>query len=196
VTWLREAGFDVVACRDPGSTRVGDRLREIVLSRESVHLSIRAEMLIYMASRAQLVDEVIQPSLAAGRVVVSDRFLLSTLVYQGLAGGLSVADLGRIGQVATGGLLPDLTLVLDVPPEEARSRTGVARDRIEARPRDYQQKVRDGFVELALRYSSRDEVCPDYPAPLVLIDALGNVDVVFDQIKSEVERVLENGPRT
>jgi dTMP kinase len=193
---MREGGFDVVSCRDPGSTRVGDRLREIVLGRESVHLALRAEMLIYMASRAQLVDEVIQPSLAAGRVVISDRFLLSTLVYQGLAGGLNLADLGRIGQVATGGLLPDLTLVLDVPHETARSRTGLARDRIEARPRDYQQKVREGFVDLARRYSIQGEVCPDYPAPLVLIDALGDADAVFDQIKSEVERVLALGPRT
>ena len=91
-----------------------------------------------MASRAQLVDEVIQPSLAAGRVVIADRFLLSTLVYQGVAGGLPVEDLWRIGQVATAGLLPDLTLVLDVPPDAASQRVGPARDRIEDRPADYQ----------------------------------------------------------
>ena len=124
--WLRDDGFDVVSCRDPGSTKVGDRLREIVLDRDSVHLSIRSEMLIYMASRAQLVDEVIRQALAAGRVVISDRFLLSNIVYQGFAGGLPVEDLWRIGQIATAGLLPDLTLVLDVSPGTARVRVGSA----------------------------------------------------------------------
>ena len=107
-----------------------------------------------MASRAQLVDEVIRPSLAAGRVVISDRFLLSTIVYQGFAGGLPVEDIWRIGQVATAGLLPDLTLVLDVSAEAARARVGPARDRIEDRPAEYQRRVRDGFLDAAGRARS------------------------------------------
>lgn len=194
--WLREAGLDVVACRDPGSTDVGDRLRKIVLNRELVHLSLRSEMLIYMASRAQLVDEVIEPSLAAGRVVISDRFLLSTIVYQGIAGGLSVAEIWRIGQVATGGLLPDLTLVLDVPPESALARVGAARDRIEDRPTEYQRRVRNGFRDAAQRSDRSGENSSCYPAPVALIDATGDLDAVFDQIKNEVERVLALGPRS
>jgi dTMP kinase len=194
-TWLREDGFDVVTCRDPGSTRVGDRLRAIVLDRGSTHLSLRAEMLVYMASRAQLVDEVIQPSLAAGRVVISDRFLLSTLVYQGMAGGLPVDDLWRIGQVAAAGLLPDLTMILDVPPDAARQRVGPARDRIEDRPADYQNRVREGYLDVAGQCSKNGEACPYYPAPVVLIDATADADAVFNQIKSEVERVLALGPR-
>ncbi len=192
----REAGLDVVACRDPGSTDVGDRLRKIVLNRELVHLSLRSEMLIYMASRAQLVDEVIEPSLAAGRVVISDRFLLSTIVYQGIAGGLSVAEIWRIGQVATGGLLPDLTLVLDVPPESALARVGAARDRIEDRPTEYQRRVRNGFRDAAQRSDRSGENSSCYPAPVALIDATGDPDAVFDQIKNEVERVLALGPRS
>src|SRR5512135_662345 len=107
-SWLREEGYDVVSCRDPGSTKTGDRLRQIVLDRGPDHLSLRSEMFIYMASRAQLVDEVIRPSLAAGRVVVTDRFLLSNIVYQGFAGGLPVEDVWHVGLVATAGLLPDL----------------------------------------------------------------------------------------
>jgi dTMP kinase len=153
-------------------------------------------MLIYMASRAQLVAEVIQPSLAAGRVVISDRFLLSTLIYQGLAGGLPVGDLRRIGLAATAGLLPDLTIVLDVPPEAGRHRVGPARDRIEDRPADYQARVRAGYLEMARRYTETGEPHPDYPAPVVLLNALGDADAVFDQIKSEVERVLALGSRT
>jgi dTMP kinase len=193
--WLREQSFDVVACRDPGSTRVGDRLREIVLDRSSTHLALRAEMLIYSASRAQLVDEVIRPSLAAGRVVISDRFLLSTLVYQGVAGGLPIEDLWRIGQFAAAGLLPDLTVVLDVPLDAARGRVGPARDRIEDRPGDYHDRVRAGYLDVARRSANSSQLCSYYPAPVVVVNAVANADEVFDQIKSEVERVLALGPR-
>lgn len=193
--WLRDCRFDVVSCHDPGSTDVGERLRKIVLDRASTHLSLRSEMLIYMASRAQLVDEVIQPSLAAGRVVITDRFLLSTLVYQGLAGGLALDDVWRIGQVATGGLLPDLTMVLDIPAELRRARVGAARDRIEDRPPEYHHGVRAGFLAAAGVKTGGGEPALCYPAPVVLIDAAAAVHAVFDQIKSEVERVLALGPR-
>jgi dTMP kinase len=194
--WLREAGFDVVTCRDPGSTELGNRLRAIVLDRAAVDLSIRAEMLLYMASRAQLVDEVIRPALAAGRVVVSDRYLLSNLVYQGFAGGLDVDDLWRIGRVATAGLLPDLTLVLDVDAETARRRVGGTRDRIEDRSEEYREAVRAGFIETARRARGGGGGCPYYPAPLVLIDASADQDVVFARIRGEVERVLALGSRS
>jgi dTMP kinase len=194
--WLRGDGYDVVACRDPGSTAVGDRLRQIVLDPVSVHLSMRSEMLLYMASRAQLVDEVILHSLAAGRVVISDRFLLSNIVYQGFAGGLGIDDLWRVGKVATAGLLPDLTLVLDVSAEATRARVGPARDRIEDRPPEYHQQVRAGFVAAARAHGGPGGLCPYYPAPLVLIDAMGDREAVFHQIKSEVQRVLALGPRT
>lgn len=193
--WLRGQGLDVVTCRDPGSTVVGNRLREIVLDRGSVHLTIRAEMLIYMASRAQLVDEIIGPSLASGRVVVSDRFLLSNIVYQGCAGGLPVEQVWQVGQMATNGLLPDLTLVLDVPPESARARVGPGRDRIEDRSDAYRQRVRDGFLAAAEAGSEPGAARRFYPAPVVLINAQGDPDTVFAQIRSEVERVLALGPR-
>ena len=114
--WLRERGFDVVACRDPGGTELGNRLRSILLDRHAVPISIRAEMLLYMASRAQMVEEVIRPALEAGHVVVCDRFLLATIVYQGHAGGLDPSEIAAVGKAATGGLFPDLTIVLDVDP--------------------------------------------------------------------------------
>ncbi len=193
--WLREDGFDVVACRDPGSTPAGDRLRKVVLDRGSVGLAMRTEMLIYMASRAQLVHEVIEHALAAGRVVLSDRFLLSNIVYQGYAGGLGVDEVWRVGQVATAGLLPDVTLVLDVPPETAVARVGPARDRIEERPAGYRQKVREGFLAAVHDSAGPAGLCPYYPSPLVLIDAASDPDTVFQQIRSEVQRVLALGPR-
>jgi dTMP kinase len=185
----------VVTCRDPGGTALGNRLRAILLDRDSVAISLRAEMLLYMASRAQMVEEVIRPALEAGRVVVSDRFLLATIVYQGHAGGLEAADIARVGQVATGGLLPDLTIVLDVAPEVARGRVGPARDRIEDRPAPYHERVRQGYRDAA-RDGNGPEAPPSfYPAPIALIDASADPETVFERVQNEVERVLALDPR-
>ena len=117
--WLRTHGRQVVTCKDPGGTALGDRLRNILLEQGSTPISIRAEMLLFMASRAQLVEEMIAPALAEGRVVISDRYLLANIVYQGSAGGLIEEEIALVGMVATGGLLPDLTLVLDITPAAA-----------------------------------------------------------------------------
>jgi dTMP kinase len=201
--WLREHGLDVVTCRDPGGTALGNRLRPILLDHDSVAISLRAEMLLYMASRAQLVEEVIAPSLAAGRAVVSDRYVLANIVYQGSAGGLLEEEIAMVGMVATAGLLPDLTILLDVPPEVARSRVPEARDRIEDRPLFYRERVRAGFLAAARDWGAASSSgvpepssqCPYYPAPIVLIDASASPEMVFDRIKSEVARVLGLDPR-
>jgi dTMP kinase len=190
VEWLRTRGVGVVACRDPGGTEVGERIRPILLGRATTNLALRAEMLLYMAGRAQLVEEVIRPALEAGRVVVSDRFLLANLVYQGDGGGLPADEIARVGRAATGGLLPDLTIVLDIDPRVARARVGAARDRIEDRPGDYHARVRAGFLRAALG-GRADE----YPAPIVVVDASADPDTVFERIRSEVERALALGPR-
>ncbi len=184
--WLRSKGLSVTTCRDPGGTGLGDRLRPIVLDRSETRIGMRAEMMLYQASRAQLVEEIIAPALAAGGVVVSDRYLLANVVYQGTAGGLIEEEIGLVGLVATGGVLPDLTLVLDIPVELARARVGPARDRIEDRPDDYQSRVRSGFLAAL----GDGAACPYYPAPLVKIDAAAHADVVFESIKREVEHVL------
>jgi dTMP kinase len=201
VAWLRGRGLDVVTCRDPGGTALGERAREILLARDAAPISLRAEMLLYMASRAQLVEEVIAPALASGRVVVSDRYLLANIVYQGSAGGLMEEEIALVGMVAIGGLLPDLTLVLDIAPEAAAARVGPPRDRIEDRPLFYHERVRAGYLAAA-----RGEVgtgpdpgdgphCPFYPAPIVLIDSSSDPETVFEQVKNEVERVLAHRPR-
>ena len=192
--WLRVRGFDVVTCREPGGTPLGERVRDLLLDRETVAPSLRAEMLLFMASRAQLVEDVIRPSLEAGRVVVSDRFLLANIVYQGYAGGLPADEVARVGQVATGGLLPDLTLLLDIPTSLARARVGPARDRMEDRPESYHAEVREGFLRAARE--GRDRPCPHYPAPIVVIDASAAPEVVAGRIQSEVERALALDPRS
>lgn len=193
--WLRDQGLDVVTCRDPGSTPLGERLREVILHGDDAKPSMRAEMLLYMASRAQLVDEVIRPSLAAGRVVVSDRFLLSNLVYQGMAGGLCLDEIAQVGMVATGGLLPDLTLILDISPAAGRARTGPARDRIEARPAEYHAQVRQGFLDAA-RHADEPEGCRYFPAPLAVIPGELDPDAVFAKVQEEVGHVLALGSRS
>ncbi len=182
--WLRGRGHEVVTCADPGGTAVGAALREIVLHHRG-EMAPACEAFLFMASRAQLVAEVIDPALASGRVVVCDRFLLANVVYQGYGGGLDVGRLWDVGRLSTGDREPDLTLVLDLPLEAARSRRGRAPDRMESKARAYQQRVRDGFLAEARRRPDRIRV----------IDAGPPVEVVQAHIRKEVERVLGAGPR-
>jgi dTMP kinase len=185
VEWLRARGFEVVACRDPGGTALGERLRSILLDKGNVPIGLRAEMLLFMASRAQLVEEVIRPALAAGKVVISDRFVLANMVYQGVAGGLDVDEVRRVGMAATGGLWPDLTVVVDVPPAVATARVGGPRDRIEDRGDEGRRRLRDGFLGAA----------GAYPAPLVIIDGTADVEAVASRLQAEVARALAIDPR-
>jgi dTMP kinase len=145
--WLTSQGRMPVVCRDPGSTALGEQIRGILLaSHDSVPMAPRSEMLLYMAARAQLVEELIRPSLAEGRVVVSDRFLLANIVYQGHAGGVDVASVRSVGAVATGGIAPDCTFLLDMDPSAALARVGRQLDRVEARGAEYRERLRAGFL--------------------------------------------------
>jgi len=182
--WLRGRGYDVVTCADPGGTPIGAALREIVLHHRG-EMTLACEAFLFMASRAQLVAEVIRPALEAGRVVICDRFLLANVVYQGHGGGLDVDQLWNIGRLATGGLEPDLTLVLDMPLETALSRRNRVPDRMESKARTYQQRVREGFHSEARQR----------PECIRVIDASASIEVVQQHIRKEVERVLEARPR-
>ena len=179
--WLEQQGHDVVTCRDPGTTQLGEHLREIVLTWDETPISSASEMLIYMAARAQLVSELIGPAIEAGKTVVSDRYLLANVVYQGHAGGLDVPALWRVGDVATGGLLPDLTVVLDMDVEQAASRRSDAPDRMEARGTAYLQQVRDGFLAEA----------KSAPEKIVVVDADQAVEQVQSAIREAASHVLE-----
>lgn len=145
VDWLIAAGVPAVACADPGGTALGDQLRQILLGSRT-DISDRAEALLFMASRAELVARVIQPALDKGHVVVSDRFVAANVVYQGHARGLPVDDLHAVGRFSTGGLVPDLTVILDLPVEAAAARRGRSADRVEGRGTDYLDRVRHGFL--------------------------------------------------
>jgi dTMP kinase len=147
--WLRQRGREVVTCRDPGSTPVGDAIRGILLDRRDLHLDATSEMLLYMAARAQLVAEVIRPALARGAWVISDRYLLSNVVYQGHAGGLDPETIRRVGEVATVGLAADLVLVLDVDLATAARRLNRPLDKLEDRGDGYRERLRTGYLREA-----------------------------------------------
>jgi dTMP kinase len=179
VAFLTERGYDVVTCRDPGSTHLGERLREILLHKSEILLGRRAEMLMYMASRAQLVDEVIRPALDAGQVVVSDRYLLANVVYQGYAGGLDVDDLWQVGQVAIDGIQPDAIFVLDMEVAATAQRMDRELDRMESRGNDFMESVRQGYLQEA---AIRPEIA--------VIDASGDIDTVHARMRVMAERHL------
>jgi dTMP kinase len=156
---LRARGFDVVVCRDPGSTPLGERIRELLLSVDSATpIDRRSEMLLYMAARAQLVDQVIRPALKAGRVVVADRYLLANVVYQGHAGGLDPQEIWQVGHIATGGVIPDCVFVLDMSIDDANQRLNRSLDRMESQGDDYRERVRKGFLDEAARAPEQIQV--------------------------------------
>jgi dTMP kinase len=143
--WLRSRGHRVTECADPGGTPLGDVIRDLLLDRRR-EMTLACEAFLFMASRAQLAAEIIRPALERGETVVSDRYLLANVVYQGHAGGLDPGLLWQMGRLATSCLEPDLTFVLDVPVEIARSRRSGPSDRIESRGSVFASRVREGFV--------------------------------------------------
>jgi len=174
--WLGQQSRAVVACRDPGSTRLGEAVRNLLLDRHDLEIDRRSEMLLYMAARAQMVEEVIRPALEQGKTVVSDRYLLANVAYQGYGGGLDVATLWEVGRVATGGLMPDLTIVLDVPAEVAAARLARPLDRMEQQGAAFHARVREGFLAEAARQPER----------IVVVSAVGSVE----QVQAEIRRIV------
>lgn len=190
---LSGEGLEVVCARDPGGTTIGDRIRSVLLNYDLSEMDVRCETFLFMASRAQLVGEVVEPALAAGKVVLCDRFVSSTYAYQGAA-GYDVSRLIELGRLAVGETWPNLTLIIDVPTEEGFRRTGrkphhagrnrkssegqglllsdVRPDAMEARPIAFHRKVRERFRQLP----------PDYPGKVVVLDGLRPPQQVHEHI--------------
>jgi dTMP kinase len=167
----------VTTCVDPGGTVLGDQLRAILLHHRH-EISPACEALLFMASRAQLVHEVIRPALEDQQIVVADRYLLANVVYQGYGGGLDPDELWQVGRLSTGGIEPALTLVLDLPVETAAARRTGSADRFESRGPDYYARVRSGFLREAMRHPDRVSV----------IDADQPADAVFQAVCRQVEK--------
>jgi dTMP kinase len=183
---LRERGIDAVSLREPGGTPLGERIRAILLDLSGAGVNDRAELLLFLAARAQLVPEVTR-ELAAGRTVVLDRFFLSTYAYQIAGRGLPEEDVRRINAFATLGRVPDLTVVLALPPEDARARAGEG-DRIERSGIDFYERVAGAFGMFLTKAWQREH--PEC-GRIVGIDARGSEDEVADRVWAAVAQVAE-----
>ena len=182
--FLREAGYDVIITREPGGTAVGDQIRAVLMNMNNVSIVPRTEILLFLAARAQHVDEVIRPALAAGKLVLCDRFGDSTLAYQGFGHQTDLDILQTLLDFSTGGLKPDLTLLVDVPVEE-----GIARkhhnssewNRLDAYDLAFHERVRQGYFALA----------EAEPERWLIIDATKDKDRVQQAIRSAILSRLE-----
>jgi dTMP kinase len=186
--YLHVAGLKVLVTREPGGTVIGDQIRAVLHDIENIQMKAEAEVLLYSASRAQLVGEIIRPALAKGVIVVSDRYADSTIAYQGYGRGLDLAALQQITTFATDGLAPDLTIYLDCPVEEGLNRkqqalaSGVGEwNRLDQETIEFHQRVRQGYLALAA----------DQPDRWLILDASSSIQEVQKEIQGAVEYRLE-----
>ncbi|MFG2139036.1 dTMP kinase [Streptomyces sp. NPDC048650] len=178
--WIRGKGHEVVVTREPGATAIGKRLRSIILDVSTSGLSDRAEALMFAADRAEHVDSVIRPALERGAVVITDRYTDSSVAYQGAGRNLAPTEIARISRWATDGLVPHLTVLLDVSPETARERFTEAPDRLESEPAEFHERVRAGFLTLA----AAD------PARYLVVDAGQEPEAVTTVVRHRLDQVL------
>jgi len=179
--FLSEKGYEVVSTREPGGTAIGDKIRKIVLNPDFTEMDFKAEALLYAANRAQHVAEVIAPALAQGKIIISDRYTDSSLAYQSFGRGLDQKKVENISEWATGGLEPDLTILLDIPADKGLKRTSRSlADRIEQENIDFHDRVFKGFLKLAKKFPKRFKV----------IDATKDVDQIHQEVVKLVEKLL------
>jgi len=180
--WVKEQGVAVKTFRDPGDTRIGEQIREILLSPEHEAMGTMTEFLLYMASRAQLWSEKIAPALAQGCCVVLDRWLSSTCAYQGHAGEFGVDRVVRVAEDTLERVWPDATIILDVDTDTAAQRMNRELDRMELKGQAYHQKVQQGFLNLAETQNN-----------FVVVDATQPIDIVFQSVIQGLEGLLKSG---
>jgi len=182
---LKKAKHVVRFLREPGGTKISERIREILLDKSHLEMTEAAELLLFSASRTQLVAEVIVPALQRGEIVVCDRYYDSTTAYQGYGRGFNLEAVRHINKIATAGTDPDLTILVDIPVEEIERRkaaAGMTFDRMESAGREFYERVRKGYLDIA-----RNE-----PDRLVLVDGLASIDAVKTQVWQAVERRKES----
>jgi dTMP kinase len=178
--WLREQGYDVVTTHEPGATKIGMRLRALLLDTAHAGMSPHCEALLYAADRAEHVAKVIDPALDRGAVVITDRYIDSSLAYQGAGRGQTIADIASLNSWATDGREADLTILLDMDPLEGLSRRARSADRLEAEPLDFHRRVRAGFLTLAKAK----------PEHYLIIDATAPVGEITEHIKDRIRELL------
>lgn len=178
--FLNKIGLRVIYTREPGGTDVGEKIRKILLDPKNRTLGAVSEMLLYMAARSRIVEEKILPALKEGKVVICDRFLDSSLAYQGYGGGLDTGLIKKLGSLVTRGLRPDLTILLDIDVKEGLRRSGAFKDRIERRPLAYHKKVRRGYLALA----------KEEPKRIKVISAKASIQDTQELIRRSVTKII------
>ncbi len=184
IEWIKKYLFEknkkILFVREPGGVAISEKIRKLLLDVKNEGMSSSCEMLLYMAARAQLVDQEIIPALKKGMIVLCDRFLDSTLAYQGYGNGVDMKMIKKVGSYATQDIQPDLTIIFDIDAKLGLSRIQGAKDRIEQRSITYHNKVREGFVQLAKAYPKR----------IKLINANKEREEIHGQVKSAVDKLL------
>jgi len=183
---LTEKGYEVVVTREPGGTKVGNSIREVLLSPEHDEMTPRVEMMLYAASRAQNIDQVIRPALKRGAIVVCDRFVDASIAYQGYGLQYDLNQILSLNEWATAGIKPDLTFLFDLTPDQAsrRMKDRGQLDRIESRDESFHQRVYDGFKKLLEQHPDR----------MVRIDANATIEMIQDEVLDiTLERLHERG---
>lgn len=178
--YLKDRGYRLVYLREPGGTKVSEKLRKLLLDSHNHAITPLTEMFLYMAARAQVVNEVIRPALKIGKLVICDRFLDSTIAYQGYGLGVDIKLIKYLGDVVTGGIKPDLTIFLDLAPEVGLKRCSRVKDRIEKRRLSYHQRVRRGYLKLAALE----------PRRIKLIKVNANKFAIQEKIRKLVNKIL------
>lgn len=180
--YLRDKGYEIIVTREPGGNRISEAIREIILNKEYTEMDYMTEAMLYAAARAQLMSQVIKPAIEAGKAVISDRFVDSSAVYQGMARGLGVEEVYRLNEFAIKGLMPHLTIHLDLPAaiglERAKGRAAL--DRMELEKAEFHEKVAQGYRDLA-------KLAPER---IKTIDATGNIEDIHKEIISYVDKIF------
>lgn len=178
--FFEQRGYEVLMTREPGGTAISEKLREILLDKNNKEMSAVTEMMIYAAARAQLVSEVIAPSIESGKVVICDRFVDSSVAYQTYGRGLG-SSVVEVNRYAVQGIMPDMTFFMDMPPMVGKSRIVGEMDRLEQEKSDFFNRVYEGYKSIAAENSDRVKT----------IDATGNIEEVWNQIKSHLEELID-----
>lgn len=182
-TYLREKGYDVVVTREPGGTGIGEKIRSLILDPENTQMAAITEMLLYASARAQLVNELIKPAVEAGKIVICDRFVDSSYVYQGFGRGIDLRIIEEVNAVAMNGIQPDITFFFDIDPETSlsRRRASTEADRIEKEALDFHIRVYNGYRNLARIYTER----------IKTIDSNRSVEEIFQDLRDWLDRITD-----
>ncbi|MBU5459984.1 dTMP kinase [Anaerostipes sp. MSJ-23] len=180
--YLSRKGYDIIVCREPGGTKISEAIRQVILNKDFTEMSHMTELLLYTAARAQLMEEVIRPALKEGKVVICDRFVESSAVYQGIARGMGIELVYEINQYAIGDTLPDLTIMIDLD-----AKTGISRkkeqaelDRMEREALDFHEKVVKGYREIAALHPER----------IYKVDGHQTIEEIHKKIAAAVDKII------